>query len=650
MMADPTIHSVFSFKVGVGKTTVTANLAATLAAQGWRVLLVDGDPQANLTGFMTRYGKQEALEANDVKVQEVEDVKVQEEEPVFESTGGSLPSSEQSSQAWWDEGKPGLVEPHKEEADAMNVGGFGEPGLDMAEFLKTVKSYEKPFGTLPPPVLLNGYRKLGLIKGTPNIVDWEKVANIDQVEVPTLGRLRSGLLELGEGFDFILIDLPPAISDLNKLFLTCSDYILMPVACDSYSADTLFQMFKGDTESVLHKMMKYMTKGSTKQAGGINKKKAGGYEDPVTGDFIPRFERSIGLYPVLMNRCQKSKGYQSMHKISTKWYNGFERFLNGVTLPSGFEWVNDSCRVVGAFNESVALSKLQVEKLPVVLSNSLAVAEVTLRDSLLALSSMLIVTTADQLERTNPDLMRVCKARQGCSHGHRGLTASECLGQVPHFRMAAKHMPAELKPRSPLDETLIELVERMVYETKKHTQTIPSTGRSKKTLTFRELLYDQTISEVDVTEHMGAISSTWDGYKLKYVNGRITNGDVDFALVDGSDDTVAKVEAKMIDSKQSTEKDFDVMQAANHNKSLKAIYGIVFEKVEGPGSGAFSDVKQIALYKWTKPEATKPAQPVLFCFIPGEHLREGADADLATAFSNSEVQMYGDGSNMQAPH
>lgn len=43
------VISIINYKGGVGKTTLTANLAGELAYRGKKVLMIDLDPQASLT-------------------------------------------------------------------------------------------------------------------------------------------------------------------------------------------------------------------------------------------------------------------------------------------------------------------------------------------------------------------------------------------------------------------------------------------------------------------------------------------------------------------------------------------------------------------------------------------------------------------------
>lgn len=47
-----TVLSVYNYKGGVGKTTLLANLATAAAMDGKKVLLVDCDPQCNLSDLL----------------------------------------------------------------------------------------------------------------------------------------------------------------------------------------------------------------------------------------------------------------------------------------------------------------------------------------------------------------------------------------------------------------------------------------------------------------------------------------------------------------------------------------------------------------------------------------------------------------------
>ena len=54
--------ALFNHKGGVSKTTTTFNLGWMLAEKGHRVIMVDADPQCNLTGMVLGYGGPTALE------------------------------------------------------------------------------------------------------------------------------------------------------------------------------------------------------------------------------------------------------------------------------------------------------------------------------------------------------------------------------------------------------------------------------------------------------------------------------------------------------------------------------------------------------------------------------------------------------------
>jgi chromosome partitioning protein len=185
------VVSVINYKGGVGKTTVTANLGAELASRGYRVLLIDLDPQASLTFSFYRppVWKDELAEKLTIK-------------------------------RWFDE----------------FVQGFGDTELsDLVVTPPDVNgSINHPRGRLD---LIASH--LGLIN-----VDLHLAAQLvgmgpAQAKARFLdvhGRLATGLKTKSLArYDLVLIDCPPNFNIVTKTAVIASRYLLVPSRADDLS-------------------------------------------------------------------------------------------------------------------------------------------------------------------------------------------------------------------------------------------------------------------------------------------------------------------------------------------------------------------------------------------------------------------------------
>ncbi len=181
--------AIFNHKGGVGKTTLTMNIGAALADLGHRVLLVDSDPQCNLTSYLV---------AEDV----VDDLLDQ--------------SDSDKGQTIWS-----AVKPLSEALGGVRPIEPIEPGIERL-FLVPGDIRLSEF-----EVDLNGFwaeclqRKARGFRGTTAISE-------------LVGQL-CGELDI----DYVLYDSGPNIGPLNRAILLDCDYFVVPVACDLFSLRAL---------------------------------------------------------------------------------------------------------------------------------------------------------------------------------------------------------------------------------------------------------------------------------------------------------------------------------------------------------------------------------------------------------------------------
>ncbi|RDH45594.1 ParA family protein [Zooshikella ganghwensis] len=199
--------SLFNNKGGVGKTTLTFHLGFALSELGYKVLMIDADPQCNLTIYSL---DQETIHS----IWEKEDQFIDEG---YESAKHSINEIEYQKMMSESRSLHFLLKPTEE--------GTGEPS------------------SLPPPIKLS--ESLDLIAGrlTLHLFEekiaerWAGLYRGDPLALRTVTKIR----ELTEkysslySYDYVIIDTSPSLGSLNKVIISTVDGFFVPASPDLFS-------------------------------------------------------------------------------------------------------------------------------------------------------------------------------------------------------------------------------------------------------------------------------------------------------------------------------------------------------------------------------------------------------------------------------
>jgi cellulose biosynthesis protein BcsQ len=182
------VISLFNHKGGVSKTTTTFNLGWMLARKGKRVLLVDCDPQCNLTGMVLGFDHLEDTSS-------------------IEGVRDNRPLNIRDALAPAFESRPSLIQPVKCVAVRGNDNLFLLPGhIGLAEYEVTLGIAQELSGSLVTLRNLPGSLRYLIDK--------------------TIAEYRA---------DIALIDMSPSLGAINQNLLTTSNLFLIPMHPDYFS-------------------------------------------------------------------------------------------------------------------------------------------------------------------------------------------------------------------------------------------------------------------------------------------------------------------------------------------------------------------------------------------------------------------------------
>ena len=186
-MSNPARITIYNHKGGVGKTTLTVNIAFALSSLGKSVLLIDSDPQCNLTSYLLADDVVDALLDH---------------------------SNDQDGKTIWSAVKPVI-----DSTGSVRLIDLTEIG-DVALLPGDIRLSE--FEEFLGDAWTDGFkRRMGGLRATSSI----------SYLISSLASQRD--------FDFIFYDTGPNIGPLNRVLLLDSDFFIVPVACDLFSTRAL---------------------------------------------------------------------------------------------------------------------------------------------------------------------------------------------------------------------------------------------------------------------------------------------------------------------------------------------------------------------------------------------------------------------------
>lgn len=180
--------ALYNHKGGVGKTTLLVNISAALADLNKRVLLVDTDPQCNLTSYLI-------------------------DSDVVDN--------------WLD---------NSDSNNGVTIWSALKPFVDGLGSVKNIKIPER-------------FEGVYLLPGDIRLSEFEQELN--QIWIDCLQRKSRGFngayaiseivnnLAIKENVDFVFYDVGPNIGPLNRVVLLDCDYFIVPAACDLFSVRAL---------------------------------------------------------------------------------------------------------------------------------------------------------------------------------------------------------------------------------------------------------------------------------------------------------------------------------------------------------------------------------------------------------------------------